>query len=136
MTELRLGGSDLVRLIVAVAAAFIVPVLAWYLWYLTAGYTPLTVTVAQIAGLIARAAGALVGPLGLNLTPWLVSGAVYLFSGNLWLVVIAHAATDYGMTPLITGEPAFGLVFMAMLIAGAWRTGRRRATKDTGAAPG
>ena len=66
---------------------------------------------------IGHAGGALVGRLGLNLASWLVFG------------------TDYGVTPLITNEPVFGLVFMAMLIAGAWLTGRRQ-TKDADAAKG
>ena len=62
---------------------------------------------------------------------WSVFGAKYPLSGNLRLVVVAHAATDYGVTPHITNEPAFGLAFMATLVAGAWwqgsADGRRRA---------
>ena len=40
---------------------------------------------------VGHGGGALYGRLGRNLASW--------------LVVIAHAATDYGLTPLITNEP-------------------------------
>jgi len=98
---------------------FAVPIVAiiFALWHLP-GYLA-----------IGHAGSALIGRLGLNLASWLVFGTVYLLSGNLWLVVLAHAATDYGVTPLITNEPVFGLVFMAILIAGAWRIGWRRIRK-------
>lgn len=69
--------------------------------------------------------GSIVGRLALNAVSWSVFGTIYLLSGNLWLVVVAHAATDYGVTPLITNEPAFGLAFMATLVVGAWWQGRR-----------
>ena len=124
MSKIELSRSDLLRELIAVAAAFLLAILTWYLWYPMAGYTPLTVTVAQIS------VPALAGRLGLNLASWLVFGTVYLLSGNLWLVVLAHAATDYGVTPLITNEPVFGLVFMAILIAGASRIGHRAQTND------
>ena len=89
-----------------------VPVVAmlFALWHLP-GYTAVGYT-----------DGALIGRLGLNLVSWLVFGTIYLLSGNLWLVVIAHASTDYGITPLITNEPLFGLIFMAVLVLAAWRT--------------
>lgn len=64
-------------------------------------------------------AGATVGRLALNLASWLIFGGIYALSGNLWLVVVAHAATDYGLSPLVTNEPLFGLLFMAVLVAGA-----------------
>lgn len=69
--------------------------------------------------------GSVLGRLGLNAVSWGVFGTIYLLSGNLWLVVLAHAATDLGVTPLITNEPAFGLVFMTLLVVGAWAQGRR-----------
>jgi hypothetical protein len=54
-----------------------------------------------------------------------VFGSIYLLSGNLWLVVVAHASTDYGVSPLVTGEPLLGLLFMSVLVAGAWWLGRQ-----------
>ena len=75
---------------------------------------------------VGHAGGALYGRLGRNLASWLVFGMIYLFSGNLWLVVIAHAATDYGLTPLITNEPLLGLLFMGVLVLAAWHLGRSR----------
>ncbi len=63
--------------------------------------------------------GATAGRLALNLASWLIFGSIYALSGNLWLVVAAHAATDYGLSPLVTNEPLFGLLFMAILVAGA-----------------
>jgi hypothetical protein len=75
---------------------------------------------------IGYGAGAVAGRLALNLASWLIFGTVYALSGNLWLVVVAHAATDYGLSPLVTTEPMFGLLFMTLLIAGAYaRRGRR-----------
>ncbi len=74
---------------------------------------------------IGHEGGALVGRLGLNVASWLIFGTIYALSGNLWLVVIAHAATDYGLSPLVTNEPLLGLVFMAVLVAGAWLLRRR-----------
>jgi len=73
---------------------------------------------------IGYAAGQTAGRLALNLASWLIFGSIYALSGNLWLVVVAHAATDYGLSPLVTNEPLFGLLFMAILIAGALRLRR------------
>ena len=76
-------------------------------------------------------AAATAGRLALNLASWLIFGSIYALSGNLWLVVVAHAATDYGLSPLVTNEPLFGLLFMAILIAGTrWS---RRPEGDAGA---
>ncbi len=75
---------------------------------------------------VGHTGGALYGRLGLNLASWLIFGLIYLFSANLWLVVIAHASTDYGLTPLITNEPLLGLLFMGTLVLAAWYLGRRR----------
>ena len=78
-------------------------------------------------------AAATAGRLALNLASWLIFGSIYALSGNLWLVVVAHAATDYGLSPLVTNEPLFGLLFMAILIAGArWS---RRLGGDAGTDP-
>lgn len=81
--------------------------LAFALWHLP-GYLA-----------IGYGAGSTLGRLALNLASWLIFGSIYALSGNLWLVVLAHAGTDYGLSPLVTNEPAFGLLFMAVLIAGA-----------------
>jgi hypothetical protein len=54
-----------------------------------------------------------------------VFGSIYLLSGNLWLVVVAHASTDYGPSPHVTAEPLLGLLFMSVLVAGAWWLGRQ-----------
>lgn len=70
-------------------------------------------------------AGGVAGRLSLNVASWLIFGTIYLLSGNLWLVIVAHASTDYGLTPLITQEPLLGLVFMATLVAGSWWLGRQ-----------
>jgi len=63
--------------------------------------------------------------LMLNLLSWGFFGAIYLFSGNLWLTALAHASTDYGLLPAITNVPALGLLFMSMVVAVAWWLGRR-----------
>jgi membrane protease YdiL (CAAX protease family) len=76
--------------------------------------------------------GAIAGRMALNVASWLIFGTAYAVSGNLWLVVVAHAATDYGLSPLVTNEPAFGLLFMALLVAGAYGTRSRRATGAAG----
>ena len=82
-------------------------------------------------------AGPMAGRLALNLASWLIFGSIYVLSGNLWLVVIAHAATDYGLSPLVTNEPLFGLLFMAILIAGAcWFPRPGRAERRERAAAG
>jgi membrane protease YdiL (CAAX protease family) len=80
---------------------------------------------------IGYGAGPTAGRLALNLASWLVFGSIYALSGNLWLVVVAHAATDYGLSPLVTDEPLFGLLFMAILVAGA-RWSRRPHAADRG----
>ena len=72
---------------------------------------------------VGHATGAILGRLALNAVSWGIFGTIYLLSGNLWLVVVAHAATDLGLTPLVTNEPVWGLVFMALLVAGAWWQG-------------
>ena len=73
-------------------------------------------------------AASVLGRLALNAVSWGVFGTIYLLSGNLWLVVVAHAATDLGLTPLVTNEPLWGLVFMALLVVGArWQPRARRA---------
>jgi len=90
--------------------------LAFALWHLP-GYLA-----------IGYGAGSVAGRLALNLASWLVFGGLYALSGNLWLVALAHAGTDYGLSPLVTHEPAFGLLFMGVLLAGAW--GLRRSGRD------
>ena len=82
---------------------------------------------------IGHEVGALLGRLGLNLASWLVFGTMYAVSGNLWLVVVAHAATDYGLTPLVTQVPLLGLLFMTVLVVGAFWSPRRRARRAGGA---
>ncbi len=77
-------------------------------------------------------AASVLGRLALNAVSWSIFGAIYLLSGNLWLVVVAHAATDLGFTPLITNQPLWGLAFMALLVGGAWWHGR----SDRQAPPG
>lgn len=80
----------------------------------------------HLPGYLARdmAAGTIVGRLALNAVSWCLFGTIYALSGNLWLVALAHAATDYPVSPLVTGEPVLGLLFFAVLIAGAWWLGR------------
>jgi membrane protease YdiL (CAAX protease family) len=89
---------------------------AFALWHLP-GYLAIGYAFASIAGRLA-----------LNVASWLIFGTAYALSGNLWLVVVAHAATDYGLSPLVTNEPLFGLLFMALLVAGAYGRRPRRAT--------
>lgn len=57
--------------------------------------------------------------LSLKAVSWLFFGTIYALSGNLWLTAFAHASTDYGLSPLVTQNPIFGLLFMAFLLAGA-----------------
>jgi membrane protease YdiL (CAAX protease family) len=76
--------------------------------------------------------GAIAGRMALNVASWLIFGTAYALSGNLWLVVVAHAATDYGLSPLVTNEPAFGLLFMAILVAGAYGSRGRRSAGAVG----
>lgn len=61
-----------------------------------------------------------VGDLAINMASWLFFGAIYVVSGNLWLVVIAHASTDYGLLPMITQNPLIGFVFMLLILLGGW----------------
>jgi membrane protease YdiL (CAAX protease family) len=73
-----------------------------------------------------REGGALFGRLGLHLVSWLIFGAIYALSGNLWLVALAHGSTDYALSPLVQGEPVLGLVFFAVLVAAGWYSGRKQ----------
>jgi hypothetical protein len=58
-------------------------------------------------------------------------------TGILLVAAGVHAATDHGLSPLVTNEPAFGLHFMALLVAGAYgRRGRRFAGRRFAAAAG
>lgn len=111
LVRARLGANRAWLAVGLVAAAFA-------LWHL-AGYVAIGYGAASIAGRLA-----------LNLASWLIFGTIYALSGNLWLVVVAHAATDYGLSPLVTNEPLFGLLFMALLIAGAYRLRRRNPHAD------
>ncbi|MFU8887263.1 MAG: lysostaphin resistance A-like protein [Trueperaceae bacterium] len=97
--------------------------------WLVVGLVALAFALWHLPGYLAvgYAAGATLGRLALNLASWLIFGSIYALSGNLWLVVVAHAATDYGLSPLVTNEPLFGLAFMAILVAGA-RWARRPAS--------
>lgn len=95
-------------------AAIVLVSLAFALWHLP-GYLA-----------IGYGLGTTLGRLALNAVSWLVFGSLYALSGNLWLVVVAHAATDYGLSPLVTDQPVLGLLFMAVLMAGAWWRARRR----------
>jgi membrane protease YdiL (CAAX protease family) len=70
--------------------------------------------------------GSILGRLALNAASWIFFGAIYALGGNLWLVAAAHGSTDYPLIPLITDKPVFGLVFMALLVAGAGFTGSKR----------
>ena len=90
------------------------------LW-LAIGLVAVVFALWHLPGYLAVGYGAapMAGRLVLNLASWLVFGSIYALSGNLWLVVVAHAATDYGLSPLVTNEPLFGLLFMTILIAGA-----------------
>jgi len=49
-----------------------------------------------------------------------------LFSDNLWLVIFAHASTDYAILPAVVNQPVIGLIFMGLLLVYAWRIGRSR----------
>jgi membrane protease YdiL (CAAX protease family) len=96
--------------------------------WVTVGLVALTFALWHLPGYLAigYGAGAIAGRMALNVASWLIFGSIYALSGNLWLVVVAHAATDYGLSPLVTNEPLFGLLFMALLVAGAFgRRGRR-----------
>jgi hypothetical protein len=68
----------------------------------------------------------IMGRLGLNLASWRVIGGAYAMSRNLWLVALAHGSMGYSPTPLITGSPLLGLVFMALALGGAWWLGQHQ----------
>lgn len=91
-----------------------VPVVAllFALWHFP-GYLAIGL---RTGGLSAR----VLGDLAINMSSWLFFGAIYVLSGNLWLVVITHASTDYGLLPVITQNPLIGLVFMLLLLLGGW----------------
>ena len=55
-----------------------------------------------------RSGGALFGRLALNATSWLLFGAAYALSGNLWLAALMHANTDYPLSPLVTQQRRWG----------------------------
>lgn len=87
--------------------------LIFALWHLP-GY----VAVAHSMGVLN--VGSILGRLALNAGSWLIFGTIYVMSNNFWLVVVAHASTDYPLTGLITEVPIMGLLFMLLLILGAW----------------
>jgi membrane protease YdiL (CAAX protease family) len=101
----------------------LVPGRAW----LAVGLVALTFALWHLPGYLAigYGAGAIAGRMALNVASWLIFGSIYALSGNLWLVILAHAATDHGLSPLVTNEPLFGLLFMLVLVAGAVGDGRR-----------
>jgi membrane protease YdiL (CAAX protease family) len=91
----------------------------------------LVFALAHLPGYLAMdlAPASVAGRLGLNAASWAIFGTIYLLSGNLWLVVVAHAATDYGLTPLVTAEPLFGLAFMLVLVLAAYWQPRMASAK-------
>jgi len=91
---------------------------AFALWHLP-GYVAVGLHTGQVG------AGILFDLL-LNLLSWSFFGAIYLFSGNLWLTAFAHASTDFGLLPAITNSPTLGILFMSAVVAIAWWLGRRR----------
>jgi uncharacterized protein len=99
------------------ARGLVTPRRAW----LAVGLVALVFALWHLPGYLAigHGPGATLGRLALNLASWLIFGSIYALSGNLWLVVVAHAGTDYGLSPLVTNEPLFGLLFMGILVAGA-----------------
>lgn len=56
----------------------------------------------------------------LRFISWLFFGFIYSFSGNFWLVVFAHASTDYAILPAVVNQPIIGLIFMGLLLSYAW----------------
>ena len=62
----------------------------------------------------------------LRFISWLFFGFIYLFSGNLWLVVFAHASTDYAILPAVVNQPNIGLLFMGLLLTYAWMLKNRK----------
>jgi membrane protease YdiL (CAAX protease family) len=69
--------------------------------------------------------GRIIGRMALNAVSWGIFGTVYMLSGNLWLAALTHASTDYGLSPMVTGTPLMGLIFMAFVIFAAWFLRRR-----------
>jgi membrane protease YdiL (CAAX protease family) len=82
-----------------------------------------------------RAVGDVLGRMGLNFSSWLFFGIIYALSGNLWLAAFTHASTDYGISPLVTNEPLFGLVFMIFLVCASWVVRRRTLEQKVVSAP-
>jgi uncharacterized protein len=62
--------------------------------------------------------------LALPAASGLIFGAVYLWSRNLWFTAFLHGTTNYPLSPLITENPALGLVFMAIALSAAFLAGR------------
>lgn len=67
--------------------------------------------------------------LALPAASGLIFGVIYLLSGNLWLAAFVHGSTNYPLSPLITGNPIAGLLFVGLtmiivLLTGRWK--RRR----------
>lgn len=60
----------------------------------------------------------------LRFISWLFFGFMYSFSGNLWLVVFAHASTDYAILPAVVNQPLIGLIFMGLLLGYALYIGK------------
>lgn len=67
-----------------------------------------------------RTIGSTIGRMGLNFISWLLLGAIYALSGNLWLVAATHGSMDYPLLPRITQQPVFGLIFMGLIFLGVW----------------
>jgi len=80
-----------------------------------------------------RAIGSTLGRMGLNFISWIFLGTIYALSGNLWLVAAAHGSMDYPLLPRITQQPVFGLIFMGLLILGAWLERKYFPGKDNAA---
>lgn len=72
-----------------------------------------------------RPVASIAGRLALNAISWAFFGAAYALSGNLWLTAMAHASTDFPLSPLVTNQPVLGVVFMILMVTGAWWMGRR-----------
>jgi membrane protease YdiL (CAAX protease family) len=78
-----------------------------------------------------RSGGDLFGRMALNAASWLFFGSIYAISGNLWMAAMAHASTDYALTPVITDSPLIGLLFMASMVLLAWLSSRPAAHEGT-----
>lgn len=74
--------------------------------------------------------GRIIGRMALNAVSWGIFGTVYMLSGNLWLAAFTHASTDYGLSPLVTGTPLMGLVFMGFVIFSAWLVHRQVVARE------